>query len=78
MLYDIAKPESFKYVVQNCFFKHIQYILRDDLSFGYLIGTKADLAGATAAAGQIVSAEEASDMAYDNGLLFNEVSAIEG
>ena len=53
--------------------------MRDDLAFGYLIGTKVDqVANSNATTAQRVDAEEASDMAYEHGLLFNEVASVEG
>jgi len=46
----------------------LQHCLREDLSFSYLIGTKADLDSQ-------VDIDTASDFAFNNELLFNEVSA---
>ena len=47
------------------------------MAFGYLIGTKLDVITADFA-GPIVDSERASDTAYENGLLFNEVASVDG
>ena len=75
LLYDISSTESYN-EAKSLYKKSLKYALRDDLSFGYLIGTKSDLRETPRFKNCHVENEEASDFAYDNSLLFNEVSCI--
>ena len=72
---------SFDYI-KTLYFSTLQYVMRDDLSFSYLIGTKSDqaqrLGSAANGTNQSVESEIASDFAYDHELLFNEISSHRG
>jgi hypothetical protein len=69
-VYDVTNAGSFTFV-KEMYSNVLKYVVREDLSFTYLIGNKIDLVDHI-----VVGSEMASDFAFNHQLLFNEVSSL--
>ena len=67
MMFDSSSRTSFDFIT-HLFLTNLKYLLRDDLSFTYLVGTKCDLPSST---------PSAEDFAFNNDLLFQSISSLE-
>ena len=70
LVYTSSSQHSFDYV-KDLYQRQVQHFMRDDLSFGYLVGVREK-------ADQRVDQEEASDFAFGAQVLFNEVNLQNG
>ena len=73
LVYDITNPGSFQFI-KEMYAKVLKYVVREDLSFTYLIGNKVDQVMGQES---VVLAEDASDFAFNHQILFNEVSSLQ-